>query len=184
MTMQLPLIDVQNPAQVRSPVSRPSKQPERNEWQTPQPILKAVVSVLGAIDLDPCASSNTVMSVPAKRTFPPDENSLLEPWHGRVWLNPPFGRTIGKWVSKLCDEFEEGSCTSAIALVPTRTDAPWWGRLSAYPFCAVRGKVTFVRWDRKTSPSYTVSVVYLGPQLSRFSSVFSLLGTIYIPYNS
>ena len=188
--MQLPLIEIPN--QARKPTATPTPPPSketkqavaRNEWKTPQPILKSVIEVLGAIDLDPCSNSNTIMSVPAKRYYGPDENSLALPWNGRVWLNPPFGRVIGTWMTKLCDEYEKGACTAAIALIPTRTDAAWWGHLAGYPFCAVRGKITFVRWDRKRSPSYTVSVVYLGPQLSRFASVFSPFGTIYIPYNS
>ncbi|HVO42845.1 MAG TPA: DNA N-6-adenine-methyltransferase [Aggregatilineales bacterium] len=185
--MQLPLLDI--PGYIKTPVrsvaSRQTRQSAaRNEWQTPQPIIRAVVDVLGAIDLDPCSNSNTVLNISAKRAFRPEDDSLLRAWSGRIWLNPPFGRSIGVWVNKLVNEYEHGDCTAAIALVPARTDAPWWGRLGNYPFCAIRGKITFVRWDRKNSPSYTVAAVYLGPQLSRFSSVFSLLGTIYIPYTT
>ena len=28
------------------------------------------------------------------------------PWFGRVWLNPPYGRGIGKWLERMADHAE------------------------------------------------------------------------------
>jgi hypothetical protein len=48
-------------------------------------------------------------------------NGLDIPWHGRVWLNPPFDRyVVGRWIRKLADH------GSGIALLHARTEAEWF----------------------------------------------------------
>jgi hypothetical protein len=42
------------------------------------------------------------------------------PWFGDVWLNPPYGRYIHKWMQKMSEH------ASGVALVFSRTDASWF----------------------------------------------------------
>ena len=158
----------------------------RNEWQTPQEIIDHAIVALGAIDLNPCSNGTTDLTIPARMNYLAEDDSLSRPWQGRTWLNPPYNRAIGPWIDKLCSEYEMGGVTAAIALVPARTDTPWWQRLSAYPYCAIRDRLKFVRSrdGKKVYPSHPSVVVYLGPQLARFATAFADIGTIYIPYNS
>jgi phage N-6-adenine-methyltransferase len=161
----------------------PTYEIARNNWQTPQQILEHVIAALGAIDLDPCSSDDP--TVPAKVHYTIEHNSLSRPWEGRVWLNPPYGRAIGAWIDKLCDEYENGGVTAAIALVPARSDTQWWQRLSAYPYCAIHGRIKFIKTDGKTGhPNFPSAAVYLGPFMTRFAGAFADLGTIYAPYNT
>lgn len=56
-------------------------------WLTPRPVLEA----LGPFDLDPCAPPVQPWPTAARRYTEADDG-LLQPWDGRVWLNPPYSR--------------------------------------------------------------------------------------------
>ena len=43
---------------------------------------------------------------------------------GAVWLNPPYGREIGKFMKKANEESKKG--ITVVCLVPSRTDTKWW----------------------------------------------------------
>lgn len=116
----------------------------RETWLTPP----ALLGPLGVFDLDPCAC-------PPPRPWPtasvhyhlPEVDGLAAPWHGRVWLNPPYGRQTGRWLQRLADHDGGG-----IALVFARTDtrdfqAHVMARADGVLFLA--GRVTFHHQDGK-----------------------------------
>jgi phage N-6-adenine-methyltransferase len=188
--MQLPLFESSTPYPSKRTSKRnaaPSRilsyEAARNNWHTPREIVERAIHTLGAIDLDPCSSE--AQDVPAREHYTTEDNSLTRSWHGRVFLNPPHGRAISHWIDKLYAEYETGDVLSAIVLVPERTDTQWWQeRLSGYPYCAIRGKVNFVREDgKKVQPTFPSAVVYLGPMLTRFVSAFGDIGIIYTPFS-
>jgi hypothetical protein len=54
------------------------------------------------------------------------DDGLTTPWHGRMWLNPPFDRyVVGKWISKLA---AHGNGT---ALLHLRAEAGWFEPVGA-----------------------------------------------------
>ena len=61
------------------------------DWYTPAYLMGAVRELLGAIDLDPasCAAANE--TVGAARYFTEIDDGLAQRWHGRLFLNPPYG---------------------------------------------------------------------------------------------
>jgi hypothetical protein len=66
-----------------------------DEWYTPKHIFDA----LGlTFDLDPCSPPEE-SSVPAKQTYSLPFDGLAAPWHGLVWMNPPYSRPA-PWVAK------------------------------------------------------------------------------------
>ncbi len=67
-----------------------------DEWLTPPDILRS----LGEFDLDPCSPITRPWDT-AKTHFSVLDNGLLKEWFGRVWLNPPYGREVSKWLNKL-----------------------------------------------------------------------------------
>ncbi|MCC7446371.1 MAG: hypothetical protein IT324_03095 [Anaerolineae bacterium] len=181
--MQLPLFEPNLPKGVKKPARAAARQPattSQTYWQTPQHILDRAVEVLGAVDLNPCSNSNHSPEVAAKVSYTLEENGLARPWNGRVWLHPPSGRVINKWIDKLCAEYETGGVTAAVALLPSRTDTQWWQRIATYPICFIRGRLHFV--GQKSPANYASAVVYLGPLLSRFTGAFGSIGVIYSPY--
>jgi phage N-6-adenine-methyltransferase len=84
--------------------------------------------------LDVCALPENAK---CERYFTPEDNGLTKKWSGICWMNPPYGREIGRWMQKAFDASEHG-CT-VVCLVPARTDTEWWHRFS------VRGEVRFIR---------------------------------------
>lgn len=97
---------------------------QTDDWATPADFFAKVVEQYGAFDLDVCANS---ANAKAPRFFDREEDGLQQDWpaHGRrIWMNPPYGRTIGKWVAKAFDAGQRGCFVAC--LLPARTDTAWW----------------------------------------------------------
>lgn len=84
-------------------------------WLTPRWILDA----LGEFDLDPCCPPAMPWRT-AKHMIHQPEDGLAAEWSGRVWLNPPYGRSMGLWMEKMAHH------GNGIALVFARTDTKWF----------------------------------------------------------
>jgi len=106
-------------------------------WLTPPEIIKA----LGPFDLDVCAAPNPRPWDTAHMHYTaPEQNGLLLPWHGRVWMNPPYGKQLGLWLHKLS---VHGRGTSLI-FARTDTEAFFdyvWQEADAVMF--LRGRLHF-----------------------------------------
>lgn len=110
-----------------------------DEWLTPPEILAR----LGSFDLDPCSPIGRPWST-ATEHYTVDDDGLAQPWHGRVWMNPPFGREAIKWMRKLAAH------GNGIALIPARTETAMffetvWGAADAVLF--LQGRPHFHRVD-------------------------------------
>jgi hypothetical protein len=74
---------------------------ESTEHYTPQYILDAAIACMGAIDIGhPASNSGEIPTVPAQRHYTAQDNGLVQPWAGQVFLNPPFGPGVERWFSK------------------------------------------------------------------------------------
>lgn len=114
-------------------------------WETPAALLEALLSVFGRFDLDPCAARKSRGRVRARVHFTHDDDGLSLPWYGVVFVNPPYGRTLGLWVAKARREVEEGRARTVVALLPARPDTAYWhehvaGRAVVY---FLRGRLRF-----------------------------------------
>mgnify|MGYP007031251358 CR=1 FL=1 len=83
-------------------------------WITPPHVLAA----LGRFDLDPCSSVGHPWPCAVENWVFPAHDGLREAWHGRVWLNPPYGQECGKWLRKL----SEHGCGTALVFARTETE--------------------------------------------------------------
>lgn len=83
----------------------------KEDWLTPPEILRA----LGTFDLDPCSPTDRPWDT-AKIHYTKIDDGLAKPWHGRVWLNPPYGNKTKSWLSRLALH------GNGIALVFARTE--------------------------------------------------------------
>jgi hypothetical protein len=113
----------------------------KEEWLTPPHVLKA----LGPFDLDPCAPIVRPWDTAAKH-FTIMDNGLTKPWEGRVWLNPPYGNEMPKWIARLADH---GRGTSLL-FARTETDAFFeaiWYKATAMLF--LRGRLTYYHVNGK-----------------------------------
>lgn len=150
---------------------------ETDECYTPPEIISRVIAALGSIDLDPCSNSKEAPNVPAASHLTREDDGLLHEWHGRVFMNPPYGREVVAWIEHLCTEYEAGRTTAAIALVAARTDTEWFRRLRNYPRCFIWGRLRFS--NQENSAPFPSMAVYLGPSLPAFLAAFADVGDVY-----
>lgn len=112
----------------------------KDEWLTPP----AIIEALGPFDLDPCSPIDRPWPTAAQH-FTLLDDGLKQPWHGRVWLNPPYGRETGRWLERLAEHPGGG-----IALIFARTETEMffdqvWRKATALLF--VRGRLHFHHVD-------------------------------------
>ena len=87
----------------------------KDEWLTPPDLLNK----LGEFDLDCCAPVNRPWDT-ARNHYTIKDDGLSQEWFGRVWCNPPYGREVGKWLSR-CAVHKH-----ATALIFARTETKDW----------------------------------------------------------
>jgi phage N-6-adenine-methyltransferase len=90
-------------------------------YPTPLDFFRKMARRYGPFDLDVCALPDNAK---CPRYFTPEVDGLKQPWLGRCWCNPPYGKTIGLWVRKAWESSVEGA--TVVMLVPARTDTRWW----------------------------------------------------------
>lgn len=151
---------------------------DSEEWYTPPEIIERTVKVLGEIQLDPCSNSGAKPNVPAASRYTQADDGLVQPWHGTVYMNPPYGRVIDAWVDKLILEYKSGRTMQAIALVPARVDTDWFRKFRDFAVCFIDGRLKFS--GHQNSAPFPSAVVYLGGDIDRFHDSFSDLGDIWI----
>lgn len=117
------------------------------EYMTPPEILKP----LGRFDLDPCTPVNRPWDT-ADKHYTILDDGLIQPWTGRVWLNPPFGREAIHWMRRLAKHGD------GIALLPARTETKMffecvWGIADCVLFIKNRPHFHFPNGKRLISNS-------------------------------
>lgn len=106
------------------------------EWETPKEFFDRQDAVYH-FDLDVCATPGNAKCA---RYYTEEQDGLVQPWTGRCWMNPPYGRTIGKWVQKAYESVREGGDADlVVCLLLARTDTAWW-----HDYC-MKGEVQFIR---------------------------------------
>ena len=96
---------------------------QSDQWATPRALVAALAAELGPFEWDVCASAENAC---APRWYGVEEDGLAHAWSGVVWMNPPYGRGVGRWVEKAAASVREGRCVRVVCLVPARTDPRWW----------------------------------------------------------
>lgn len=107
-----------------------------------------IINSLGSFDTDPCAAYPRPWDC-AVLNYTEADNGLEMPWHGRVWLNPPFDRyQVGKWVNRLAQH------GNGIALLHARTEAEWFQPCwRADSLLFLRKRLRFYREDGSPHPA-------------------------------
>ncbi len=124
-----------------------SARAKTDEWLTPRFVLDA----LGPFDLDPCSPIDRPWPT-ARHHYTVEDNGLLRSWEGRVWLNPPYGQVIGRWLGRMADHGRG----VALIFARTETDAFFrhvWRAASALLF--IRGRLDFLDVTGKPGLSKT-----------------------------
>jgi site-specific DNA-methyltransferase (adenine-specific) len=129
------------------------------EWSTP-PELFAELDREFSFTLDVCATADNAKCA---RFYSRAEDGLAQPWTGRVFCNPPYGRSIGKWLERAREAAQSGEADLVVCLVPARVDTSWWHDTAA------TGEVRFLRGrirfggTASGAPFPSAVVVFKGP---------------------
>ena len=99
----------------------PMMSSKTDEWETPQNFFNDLNNEFG-FQLDVCALPENAK---CERFFTPENDGLSQEWSGVCWMNPPYGRQIGKWVEKAYKTATEKGIT-VVCLLPARTDTRWF----------------------------------------------------------
>jgi phage N-6-adenine-methyltransferase len=148
-----------------------------DEWATPPDLFGRLSRWFGPFDLDVCA---TVENAKCPRYFTREVDGLQQEWAGRCWMNPPYGRAVGKWVRKAWES--SGSGAIVVCLLPARPDTRWWQEY-VIPYAAT---VDFlpgrVRFGGATSGApFPSAVVVFHPQAE---AACGHCGGLYVPRRS
>lgn len=117
------------------------------EWATPQAFFDELDKEF-SFTLDPCA---TPENAKCKRFITKDADGLAQSWRGEtVFCNPPYGRSIYKWVKKAHDEVIAGGANNGCYAYPRKNRHAIFSRLylraargtvCAWAFAFQRGKM-------------------------------------------
>lgn len=169
------------------------------EHPTPPEICYAAREVLGRVQLDPATSPEFNHHLCADRIFTRESNGLAHPWWGTVFLNPPGGALTGEedapirerwqtgsravaWWRKLvteCDKPAPDDVTAAIfvgftlEILQSAQDPAWLSPMH-FPFCVPAKRLRF----GGDQPTHANVIVYIGPAVEKFVSVFSEFGMV------
>jgi len=106
-----------------------------DEWETPQDFFDKLDKEF-RFTLDPCATHENAK---CKKYYTKKENGLYQSWAGEtVFMNPPYGREVGKWVKKAYYSSLKPN-TIVVCLIPSRTDTRWF-----HDYC-LKGEIRFIK---------------------------------------
>ena len=137
-------------------------------WTTPLRAFEKLDREFG-FELDAAASDRNAL---CRDYYTVDDDSLGQDWgDSRVFLNPPYGRTMGKWLKKAHDASRAGA--TVVCLIPARTDTRWWHDyvMRACEVRLVRGRLKF--GGASSSAPFPSAVVVFRPPAGGHGPVFS-----------
>lgn len=110
---------------------------KKHDWTTPQDLFDKLDAIYN-FEWDAAASADNTKVVGCY--FDEQDDALTQDWSKTAtcfWLNPLYGRTIGKWVQKAYEESLKG-CT-VVCLLPARTDTRYF-----HEYCT-KGTIEFIK---------------------------------------
>lgn len=142
---------------------------KKTDWETPQAFFDRLDAEFH-FDLDAAANYENRK---CRLYYSPKMNALITCWSSlsAVWLNPPYGRSIGKWLEKAYKE-SLLSVYPIVCLIPARTDTVYWHDyvMRADEIRFIKGRLRFVGAEH-AAPFPSVIVVFRGGSKRRSPKV-------------
>lgn len=132
----------------------------RDDWETPLELFNQLDAIYH-FDLDVCALPHNAK---CDKYYTPDDDGLSKPWEGTCWMNPPYGRQIGRWMEKAYKSSLVGA--TVVCLVPSRTDTAGWHdyAMRASKITYIRGRIKFV--GAKHGAPFLCAIVVFGQHIN------------------
>jgi phage N-6-adenine-methyltransferase len=128
----------------------------KNDWETPQWLFDELDKEFH-FNLDVCANIDNTkcFNFFGEGNQFDDEFKYLDCFNVNwnelklwsIWMNPPYGRKIGKFIQKAYEESLKGC--NVVCLLPARTDTRWWWDwcLKAIEIRFLKGRLKFGNSD-------------------------------------
>jgi phage N-6-adenine-methyltransferase len=150
-----------------------------DEWATPIAYYNTLAKEFNfTLDVSALSTSHK-----APNWYGPDHqdpnrrDGLAQDWAGDagtgvVWMNPPYGRTIGHWMRKAVEESDRGA--TVVCLVPSRTDTAWFQDTALARQTIGRAEIRFIRGRLKfgtatNSAPFPSALIIFKPQTGAVS---------------
>ena len=210
----------------------------KTEWYTDPEILAAARRLMGTIDLDPASSAAANKHVQAKTFFATPSYRIVgqyettvsgkvfvlpvrdyenmggvsfgRRWHGKVWLNHPFGQLeractpkctkrsciergwhtawglpgSADWIQALISYYHMGVTTEALCLCFSATSEAWFQPLKRFPQIHIAPRLNYFDPDGNKVSGVTKGscLTYLGKNVEGFAREFARWGIVQVPY--
>ena len=133
---------------------------ETDLWSTPQDTFDKLNSEFGFV-LDVCATKENAK---CNQFYTLENDGLAQKWSGVCWMNPPYGRQIGKWIQKAYESSPHGA--TVVCLLPSRTDTKWF-----HDYC-MKGEIRFIKGrlkfgGSKNSAPFPSMIVIFRPRITQ-----------------
>lgn len=169
----------------------------KGDWCTPAEVVE-LVRQIDWISLDPCWNPNAITD-PVKGLYWPGDDAELEHYDpqriemadgleydwaidGLVFVNPEYGRGIGKWIDKCYRTTLHNLATEIVLLVPSRTDTRWFQKAVRTCECwaAWRGRLTFL--GAKSAAPFPSALFYWGYRPEVFRNVMETRAHVFLEW--
>jgi phage N-6-adenine-methyltransferase len=132
---------------------------ESDEWSSPRELVEPLDAAVSGFDLDPCSGAES--SPFAAETYTEADNGLAQPWHGDVWVNPPYSE-MWDWTDKAIEAVTAGGAESVCFLCKGDSSTDWWqcAAMHATVICAIDHRLSF--GDGENSAPFASHVVVFG----------------------
>jgi ParB family transcriptional regulator, chromosome partitioning protein len=155
------------------------KELARTDWHSPVEAVEAARTAMGGIDLDPasCEAANRI--VRATKFYSIRDNGLIQPWSGKLWLNPPYSRYAPKFVQRFIEFFASGNIEQAVLLLATHHLCTDWIKplLALHPLqCLPSRRLRFS--GSVKHPAHSSVILGLGMEEQAFRQAFSGIGHV------
>lgn len=130
-------------------------------WETPMDVFDKLNSEFG-FTLDPCCSKKTAK---CSKFYTEEDDGLSKDWSSdKVFVNPPYGREIKKWVEKSYKESLKGALV--VMLIPARTDTTWFHDYiyNKAEIRFVKGRIKFLQDGVQKDPAPFPSMIVIFKQ--------------------
>jgi phage N-6-adenine-methyltransferase len=136
---------------------------ERGDWATPRQLFEMLDREFN-FTLDACANEHNLPRDGIDFISPDQDALQAGGWYtkagGSVWLNPPYGRGIGKWIEKALRESRICKVT-VVCLLPARTDTKWFHELCLKgEIRFLQGRLCFDENRKKRAPFPSMLVIF------------------------